>query len=57
MFNINKMKRSKQHVKINIFKKMFNNSKWIFNKLFNLSHNKRNTKIYNSIKLTKIYPT
>lgn len=55
------MKRSKQRVKINIFNKMFNNSIWIFNKLFNLSHNKkntkRNTKIYTSIKLTKIYPT
>lgn len=50
--------RRKQHIKINIVKKVFNNTLWIFNKLFNLSKNKkRNTKIYTSIKLSKIYPT
>lgn len=50
--------RHKQHIRINIVKKVFNNTLWIFNKLFNLSSkNKRNTKIYTSIKLSKIYPT
>ena len=49
----------KQHIRINIVKKVFNNTLWIFNKLFNLSsknkrNTKRNTKIYTSIKLTKI---
>jgi hypothetical protein len=56
----------KQHIRINIVKKVFNNTLWIFNKLFNKLFNlssknkrntKRNTKIYTSIKLTKIYPT
>ena len=52
----------KQHIRINIVKKLFNNTLWIINKLFNLSsknkrNTKRNTKIYTSIKLTKIYPT
>lgn len=54
--------RHKQHIRINIVKKVFNNTLWIFNKLFNLSskntkNTKRNTKIYTSIKLSKIYPT
>jgi hypothetical protein len=51
------MKRKSNHIKINIVKNLFNNSIRIFNRLFKLSHNKKNTKRNTYIKLSKIYPT
>ena len=51
------MKRKSQHIRVNIVKKIFNNSIRRFNRLFNLSHNKKNTKRNTSIRLSKIYPT
>jgi len=51
------MKRKSNHIKINIVKNLFNNNIKIYNKLFNLSNNKKNKKRNTYIKLSKIYPT